>query len=67
MAVTRVRIADTEAVALYYPIYPTGVRVAKVVTLNYGKWSRRKIGLDRDCKRQLEDSIWESISNAKRT
>lgn len=63
MAVMRVRIADTEAIAQYYPVYPKNINISKVVTLNAGKWSRRKIGIDLHCKNQLEDYILGRLAN----
>lgn len=66
MALKRVRIADTEAIAQYYPRYKENVHIVQIVTLSSGKFSRRKISLYRGGIDQLEAMITEELeSNAK--
>ena len=57
--VTRVRIADTEAIAQFFPVYKEGVKISRIIALNYGKWSRRRIRLLPDEMQKLEKIIAE--------
>lgn len=60
MPVMRVRIADTEAIAKYYPMYK-GVRLHKIVTRNFDGKGRRQIKLDYENQAKLEAIIYEGI------
>lgn len=58
MPLMRVRVADTEAIAQYYPMYKS-VRIRRIITLNYNGKGRRKISLDRENHELLEKIIYE--------
>lgn len=60
MAVMRVRVADTEAIAKFYPMYK-GVRLHKIVTLNYNGKGRRQIKLDVENQKKLEEIIYDCL------
>lgn len=62
MPLMRVRVADTEAIAQYYPTF-RGVRVRKIMTVNHDGKGRRKISLDKDNQEQLEKIIYEGIQS----
>lgn len=66
MALMRVRIANTEAIAKYR-ITPSGVDIVRIVGLNGGKWGRRPIGLDPDGRKALAESIAKEITNVGQT
>lgn len=60
MALMRVRIANTEAIAKYYPAY-LGVRLHKIVTTNYNGKGRRPIKLDIENQKKLEEIIYDCL------
>ena len=61
MAVTRIRVADTEAVAKYH-IASTGIMIVKIVGLNYDGKGRRLINLHPDGQESLKKVLAEKAT-----